>query len=557
MQDILSLLNQVYSKKQSDQLINGIDSLLSVYKPKIDSRSFKLDQTDVLMICYGDQVSNSGQTKLETLRQFSQKYLKRINLIHILPFYPYSSDDGFSVIDYLEVNPDLGSWQDVERMSADYGLMFDGVINHISQESRWLEGFLNNDPKYQGFFTEVDPNDDFSQVTRPRTSPVFHEFKDHRGDSRYLWTTFSKDQVDLNYKAPELFLKVLEVLLFYVSKGAQMIRLDAIGFIWKRMGTTCIHLEEAHLLIQAMRLVLERVQPDIMLVSETNVPHKENVTYFGNGYNEAKMVYNFTLPPLLAFSLLDESSEKFSQWVGSLELPSDEVCFFNFTASHDGVGLRPVQGILDADEIKVLTDSVTANRGFISYKSNPDGSESPYELNCNYKNLLKGIDGQFGLERFILSQAVMMSMPGLPAFYFHSLVGSENFTEGVKQTGRYRTINREKLTLNELEYALEDSESDRRQVLDQLQILIKIRSELLPFNPFGEFEVLPLEDGLFGLKRYSLDGSETITCLFNFTSHSIANPLQGWFDHITKSDAASQLAPYEFLWLSEHTSQNE
>lgn len=552
MSNLRELLTKIYGKGEVDSILSSIDQLIAKYKPIVPLADITLDHSDVLMICYGDQVHLPGHTKLSALKRFTDRWLSdSISKIHILPFYPYSSDDGFSVIDYYQVNPDLGTWSDVQDLARDYQLMFDGVINHISQESKWLSGYLNNDPKYEGFFKEVNPEDDFSQVTRPRTSPVFHEYRGPDGTSHFLWSTFSKDQVDLNYETPALFLQVLDVLLFYLSQGAHLIRLDAIGFMWKEAGTTCIHLPEAHWLIQSMRLVLEEVQKSVVLISETNVPHNENITYFGNGHNEAKMVYNFTLPPLLAFSLLSQSSSKFSQWVSSLELPSREVCFFNFTASHDGVGLRPVQGILSAEEISILTDSVEANEGFISYKTNSDGSESPYELNCNYRSLLKGSDGnpELAIKRFLLSQALMLSMPGLPAFYFHSLVGSENYTEGVKETGRFRTINREKLDLNQLEVELNDSSSDRHVILNQLKNLIAIRSQQPAFDPFGDFEVVDLGSSMFCLVREHQNPEKSITCLFNFTQHQVAHPFAGKHNLISEHALGEHLGAFEFAWI--------
>ena len=560
MTDIRALLTSVYHDSDVDKLMVGIDQLIQSYQKKVSLDPLELDESDVLMITYGDQVHRPGEAKLSSLKAFLDEHLANsIKLVHLLPFYPYSSDDGFSVIDYYEVNEDMGDWSDIDELSKNYSLMFDGVINHISQESDWLKGYLQGKKEYAGYFKEADPSEDFSAVTRPRTSPVFHEFVDHQGESKYLWTTFSKDQVDLNYETPELFLQVLDVMLFYLSNGAKLLRLDAIGFMWKEKGSTCIHLPQAHALIQVMRQVLEKIYPDVVLISETNVPHQENITYFGNGYNEAKMVYNFTLPPLLAFSLLSQSTAKFRDWASSLELPSDQVCFFNFTASHDGVGVRPVQGILTDDELNVLVDSVKHNNGFVSYKTNPDGSESPYELNCNYKSLLKGVDNNsdFALKRFLLSQAVMMCMPGLPAIYFHSLVGSENFTEGVKQTGRNRTINREKLDLNDLNDQLKDNSSDRAKILTRIKQLIKIRASFSCFNPFASFSIPEIEDGLLCIARTSRDNQITLKCVFNFTAHQKANPYAAGADVLTGKPAPNHIDAFGFVWINENASHFE
>ena len=157
--------------------------------------------------------------------------------IHLLPFYPYSSDDGFSVIDYKQVNPALGTWDDVARVGQNFHLMFDGVINHISAQSAWFKAFLQDDPKYRDYFIVVEGEPDLSQVVRPRTLPLLTEFTTPSG-AKKVWTTFSADQIDLNYANPEVLLDIIDVLLFYVAHGAELIRLDAIAYLWKEIGTT-------------------------------------------------------------------------------------------------------------------------------------------------------------------------------------------------------------------------------------------------------------------------------------------------------------------------------
>jgi len=552
MNHLKQLLNQVYSPDQTSYILNKIEHLLNDHAKNITSKPMRLTEKDVLLITYADQVYDKSSSRLQVLKTFLDVNIKdEIRLVHLLPFYPYSSDDGFSVIDYYEVNSMVGDWSDVEEFSSDYSLMFDAVINHISQESDWVKKYLEEESAYKDYFIDADPNLDYSKVTRPRTLPLLYEFETKSGKIRNLWTTFSKDQVDLNYENPEVFLHVLDVLLFYVEKGAKLLRLDAIGFMWKKPGTTCIHLPEAHALIQAMKIVLEKAYPDIVLITETNVPHQENISYFGDGTNEAKMVYNFTLPPLLAFSLLSQNADKLTKWAQSLKLPSSEVCFFNFTASHDGVGLRPIQGILSDEEVKVLTDSVSANEGFISYRTAEDGSQSPYELNCNYMSLLRGSDGSpNAFQRFIASQAVMLSMPGLPAIYFHSLVGSENDTEGVKKTGRYRSINREKLNIDHLTDELNDPSNLRNKVFSTLKQLLEVRKLQPGFHPFGGFEFLDYGLDFFAIKRTSQDQKQTVLAVFNFTDQpqKLAELDAGMVD-LLGSENPLVFEPYGFKWL--------
>ncbi|MEO0779537.1 MAG: alpha-amylase family glycosyl hydrolase, partial [Bacteroidota bacterium] len=478
-----------------------------------------------------------------------------INSVHLLPFYPYSSDDGFSVVDYYRVNPELGTWEDIQQLSEDYQLMFDAVINHISQASDWFQGFLAGDQTYAAYFIEEDPQKDYTRVVRPRVHPLLHDYVDAQGRTRHCWTTFSRDQLDLNYKNPRLFLHILDVLLFYAARGAQLIRLDAIGFLWKEDDSSCIHLPQTHQLIQVMRAVLESVFPGTIFITETNVPHEENISYFGDGYNEAQMVYNFTLPPLLAFSILRGDAQRFNHWARSLVLPSSEVCFFNFTASHDGVGLRPVQGILSAEEVQLLIDAATASGGRVSYKTDSDGSQSPYEINCNYFSLLQAGAGASpeSIKRMLLSQAVLLAFPGVPALYFHSLFGSQNDTEGMLRSGSNRRINREKLNYERIHQELEAEEGPRHQIYSRLCELLRRRNEDARFHPLAPFAFPDFGESIIAIERQDRAGEQSLLLLFNVSAEPriLQLPRTGlrdcWSGNICSGEL--RLGAYDFAWL--------
>ena len=427
--------------------------------------------------------------------------------------------------------------------------MFDGVINHISQESDWFKGFLQGDPNYDSYFIEMDPDQDLSLVTRPRTSPVLHDFADEAGNKKFIWTTFSRDQVDLNYENPKVLLHILDVLCFYLSKGASILRLDAVGFLWKQEGTSCIHLDETHAVIKLVRTVLQQLDPDVTIITETNVPHQENISYFGDGTDEAHMVYNFTLPPLMAFSLLNETTDKLKKWANSLVLPGDKVCFFNFGASHDGIGVRPVDGILTQNELQTLVDEAKTNGGVVSYKNNSDGTASPYEINCNYFSLLKGTDDH-GVKRFILSQAIILAMPGLPALYFHSVIGSENYLAGVEKTEQNRTINREKLNAESLIPDLTTQGNLRNTIFTEIKNLINTRSKNSAFHPLSGFDFPDFGDGLFAIRRW--DKNQKVLCLFNLTNKAKQVNNLGHAEDLIENcnwEGSMRLNPMQFRWL--------
>ncbi len=534
----------------STEVLQGITELTEKYT--IASSPYKdLSFQDVILITYGDGIIAKDSPPLSALKKFCDDHLKTaVSAIHLLPFYPFSSDDGFSVIDYFQVNPDLGSWEDIAALSEHYELMFDAVVNHISKSSQWCTGFLQDDPRYHDYFVSTDPDQDLTAVVRPRALPLLHPYTKKSGERVYLWTTFSEDQVDLNYENPKVFLHVLEVLLFYVSQGARYIRLDAIAFLWKKIGTSCIHLPETHKVIQAYRRVLEAVAPNVVLITETNVPHQENISYFGNGQNEAHMVYNFTLPPLLAYSLHQEDAAILAEWARSLELPG-KTCFFNFTASHDGVGVRPLQGIVSNEEVQELANKAKEHGGFVSYKDNGDGTESPYELNCNYLDLLTHPDEeeQLRIQRFLLTQSVMLCMPGVPGIYYHSILGSRNDRPAAITSGINRRINREKLVLQALNAELGDTSSLRHKIFSEYSKMLAIRRTEPLFDPFGKADFFH-EQGIFRIER-KLEG-RTLLCIHNFSSthHKLESiPAKAEVCYTSGDpEIKDSLGPFDFSW---------
>jgi len=561
-------IHRLYPEEIAEKAVHSIIDLVFKYKSRIKSHEYHLSEKDIILITYGDQVNRECEPSLQTLKEFMDNHLKGfVNSVHILPFYPYSSDDGFSVVNYNEVDPHMGSWREIEQLGADYRVMVDGVINHISQFSDWFKAFLSGDRYFQDFFIEVDPSIDLSEVVRPRATPLLSEFIDDDGKLRHVWTTFSKDQVDLNYKNHRVLRNVLDALFYYIEKGATLIRLDAIAFVWKEIGTQCVHLPQTHELIQLIREVLHEVAPEVIIITETNVPHHENVSYFGSGADEAQMVYNFALPPLLVHSIQNENTETLTSWAKTLTLPSDKVCFFNFTASHDGIGMRPIKGILSDEELYAMVDKVKEHGGLVSYRAESDGSQTPYELNCSYIDALThpAEEDQIRFKRMLLAQATVLVMPGVPGVYFHSLVGSRNYHDGVKHSGSNRTINREKYNFDWLEKELSTQGSLAKKMLDSYKRLISIRINEKSFNPFGDFEFLDLDERLFVIDQISRDNKERILAIHNFSNEEVtvavpenitsplcdilsANCNQYECDDC-KSRREITLEPYQMMWL--------
>jgi sucrose phosphorylase len=554
-----TLLTQIYGVELAAQVEPRLKDLIERYRGKIvEPADVSLSERDSLLITYGDQVRQEGMPHLQSLTGFCETHLQGVVAgIHILPFYPWSSDDGFSVKDYRAVDPALGDWKQIERLGRIFRLMFDGVINHISAQGEWFQKFLQNEEPYRDYFVTVEDDPDLSNVVRPRALPLLTEFETVTGICK-VWTTFSADQVDLNFHNPDVLLEIFDVLLMYAQRGAQFIRLDAIAYLWKEIGTTCIHLPQTHAIIQLLRAVFNEAAPHVRLITETNVPHQDNISYFGDGTNEAQLVYNFALPPLVLHTFRTGNAGVLSGWASNLTLLSDRTTFFNFLASHDGVGLNPARGILSSADIDSLVNQTLAHGGLISYKQNADGTTSPYEMNINYFDALSNPSSDESLgtqvDRFMAAQAIMLSIVGMPGIYFHSMFGSRNWTESVQIIKHNRAINRQKLESNLLEKQLADADSLPSKVFTRYRRLLLARSSSSAFDPYGGQQVLDVGKGIFALLRNSRDGSKQVLCLQNVTSQEfeVDNPLRKTVRDLFTNrsvDTKITLKSYQSMWL--------
>ena len=550
MKSIKERLQFLYPE-QYEAVWEKLKGLLAAWKEKAAREYPWVSNRDVLMITYGDGIRREGEPSLKVLKEFLDRELKgSISAVHLLPMFPYTSDDGFSVSDFRSIHPDLGGWEEIGRLGESYDLMFDAVVNHVSKSSRYFQGFLKDEDAYRDFFITADPEADYSMVTRPRTLPLLTAF-DTAAGKKYVWTTFSDDQIDLNYKNPDVLLEILDVLLLYAFKGARFIRFDAIGFAWKEMGTTCMHLPQTHELVKVMRQAVEACFPGCTIITETNVPHKDNVRYFGNGYDEAGLVYQFPLPPLTLYSFISGSARKLSEWAASLEPTSPKTTFFNFLASHDGIGMRPVEDLLSEAQKRQMTQAVLERGGQVSYRSLPDGSQAPYELNINYLDAIAGneTDPEVMVRKFLASQCVLLSVVGMPAIYYHSLLGSRNSYRDYEESGVKRRINREKLDADRLREELADEKSLRARVLRGYRDMIALRRQEAAFDPASPQEVLFLDDRLFALRR---GGQEAVVVLINVSPEPVEAAIGGrgrsLFDG-EQADGRVLLPPFGFDWI--------
>ncbi|NOZ71218.1 MAG: sugar phosphorylase [Chloroflexi bacterium] len=530
-----------------------------------------LDHTDAILITYGDQFQEPGRPPLQTLRDFLDTHLgEAISGVHILPFFPYSSDDGFSVIDYTQVAPQLGDWHDIEALGEHYRLMFDAVINHVSRESAWFQGFLRDEAPYRDYFITVEPDTDLSSVVRPRALPLLTAVETASG-RKYVWTTFSADQIDLNYANPHVLLEIIDILLLYVEHGADLIRLDAIAYLWKEIGTSCIHLPQTHAVVKLWRALFDIVAPGVRIITETNVPHEENISYWGTYVpetgltDEAQLVYNFPLAPLVLHTFSRGDAGKLTQWAASLQTPPGAT-FFNFIASHDGIGVMPARGILSEGEVDALVGQTLAHGGQVGYKANADGSRSVYELNITLYDFLNNPRRpqlELDVKRFLASQAVLLSLAGVPGIYVHSLFGSHNCQHCFEETGRARSLNREKFLLSEVEQALGDEGTHQHHVFARYRQFLQVRRQHPAFHPDADQTILSLAPTIFAVLRQAPSAQrDTVLCLVNVTGTmqqielsslpASFSPPSAWHDLFSGrhySPARVIMMAYEVLWL--------
>ncbi len=568
---VLHHLNAIYSETSADFSLDTLcDDIIRImrldqdFKESIAHKN-NWDQTDIVLITYGNSVKKEGEAPLKTLHRFLNNEISGyINGVHILPFFPYCSDDGFAVMDYYEVNKALGDWEDIEAIASDYRLMADLVINHGSSSGTWFKNFIKGDGPGHDYFFTTSPSTPISQVVRPRTSPLLRETDTHDG-TQYVWCTFSHTQVDFDFRNPEVLKEFINIVRFYLDKGVHIFRLDAVAFLWKKIGTNCLNLPETHEVVRLMRSLIQHVDPNAIIITETNIPNRENLSYFGNA-NEAHCIYNFSLPPLLVNTLVTGDCFYLKQWLMSMPPAQHGTAYFNFIASHDGIGLRPAEGLLSEAEIASLISTMQQFGGRISWREGENGVKKPYEINISLFDALQGTTSgkdEWNIDRFICAHAIMLALEGIPGIYIHSLLATSNDLEKLEHTEQNRSINRHEWDEASLMSELSTPSSQHAQVSELLKKLIHLRKQQRAFHPNATQFTLHLGEKLFGFWRQSMDRRQSIFCIYNISDTEqplrIANlnlvVTDRWWDLISGVilDGSSDMitvAPYQVLWIT-------
>lgn len=523
------------------------------------------NEKDLVLITYGNTVQQAGEAPLKTLHRFLGDCVKdTINSVHILPFSPYCSDDGFAVKDYYQVNTELGSWDDIEAIANNYRLMADLVINHGSSSSEWFQNFIKGEGKGHDYYYTTSPTASISHVVRPRTSSLLRETETEDG-TKYVWCTFSHTQVDFDFRNPEVLKEFMSIIRFYLDKGIRIFRLDAVAFLWKKIGTNCLNLPETHEVVRLIRNLIEHAHPDVVLITETNIPNRENLSYFGNA-NEAHCIYNFSLPPLLVNTMVTGNCTYLKQWLMSMPPAQNGTAYFNFIASHDGIGLRPAEGLLSESEINSLITTMSNFGGQISWRAGDNNIKKPYEINISLFDALKGTTegkDEWNIERFICAHAIMLGLEGIPGIYIHSLLATGNDLDKLEKTKQSRSINRCEWQYDDLKSKLANADSQHSIISSKLKSLIQLRKQQSAFHPNATQFTLHLGVQLFGFWRQSINRKQSIFCINNISNApqmvrvSELNLIvtDSWRDLISgfvfdESTQIFTLKPYQTLWIS-------
>ncbi len=559
-------LFEIYSNDLSKKQINNLYlDIKSIFTEVIKDKKKELwSEKDVLLITYADSIIKKNQKNLITLSNFLTKYCKEFTYVHILPFFPFSSDDGFAVEDYKKIKKEHGSWNDLKKITKSFKIMVDLVINHCSSRNRLFKNFLENkDPGKEFFISSQKKFPTSKKIVRPRSSDLSKKVLIN-GKDNYVWCTFGHDQVDFNFKNPSVLIYFFEIIKFYLDQNIKALRLDAVAFLWKELGTRCINLPQTHNIIRLIRLIIDNFYNKTLIITETNIPSHENLTYFGNN-NEAHCIYNFSLAPLLIHAIISGNSFYLKKWSRGMPPAQENNSYLNFLSTHDGIGMRPVEGILPEMEVKKYFRFFKKQGGLFSYRTNK-GKKSVYEVNITLLEALKecynGKD-KYIFDRFVLAHTILFSMEGIPAIYIQNFLGSKNDNIKVKKTNSFRSINRKNWNYDSLTKIINNKSTINNKILNSIKNLIVLRKKQVAFHPNATQFTLQLGDIFFGLWRQSIDRSQSIFCISNLTNKKQKISLldinlistNSWFDLLTKKkikNIGDELffKPYQTYWIT-------
>ncbi|MDC3106567.1 alpha-amylase family glycosyl hydrolase [Candidatus Pelagibacter sp.] len=559
-------LKNIYQAHASKKIINNFNNeiinLIKYFNNKNSKKIKTISEKTSVVISYGDSLYSKKQKFF--IKNFNSFYQKKLinyfNTIHFLPFYPSSSDSGFAVKDYYKVDDRIGSWSDIKKISKKSDIMADIVINHSSARGIWFKNFLKKKRPGKDYFLTVDANFDTSKVIRPRDHKLLKKINIFN-KTDYLWRTFSPDQIDLNFKNPAVLIRFIKIMINLINHGVTIFRLDAVGYLWKESATKCINLKQTHEIVKLLRIICKVLKVQTLIVTETNLPEKENLSYFGKD-DEANWIYNFSLPPLLIHAFLFENSFYLNKWSKKLPKLKIENSYLNFLASHDGIGIRPTEGIFDNLTLRKFLKRLKKNGSKFSFRKIQNKSKKIYEANITIFDALKKSNfdeiGKYSLDRYMSAHAIMFSLEGIPAVYFNSLFGTSNDEAKFIISGNNRDINRYKWNLDRIQNQLKNKKSKQSIFFKRITDLLVSRRNQKAFHPNASRHTLSLGSKIFSFKRISIDRKQTIVCITNLSSKNQSPKLNknyhNWKNLLGHKISIKKnlliLKPFETVWLT-------
>ena len=478
----------------------------------LDSLIGKL-RNKVQLLAYPDHIGND----LGDLLGFMNQYLsKAIGGVHILPFYPSNADGGFSPLTHLKVDPNFGTWRDIEKIAQKYDLCADITLNHISDESDEFIDFVEKgyQSKFADLFVHVNKfgsftHDDLAKIHIRKEKEPFREVQFKNGKTAQVWSTFTEHQIDLNYESPKTFALMKKYMQFLAQKGVKLFRLDAFGYITKKRGTSCFLLEpEIYKHLEWFRKTSDQYGTAILPEVHDHPSFQHAISQRG-AYS-----YGFALPPLVLYSILDCNTKYLKDWLRVC--PDNQITVLD---THDGICIPDVEGILPDDKIDLLIhDLSTRSADPILRRSaaNIHSVGAIYQVTCTFYDALKQNDNAY-----IIARAIQLFTPGIPQVYYVGLLAEKNNIELMEETGHVRAINRHFFSLDEVKTHF------KKKIVKRLVRLMEFRSQYPAFQ--GTFELHSSNNSSLIVTWRKSKYFCTLSIDFNFRKGVIT-----YFDQISK-----------------------
>ncbi len=530
------------------------DDLLKLDLEREKNHTWFLSEKWVGMALYCDRFAgdlNGLRQKLPYLQELG------INLVHIMPILDCpegKSDGGYAVRDYRKVATKFGSNDDLASLALAFRhrgmlLVLDVVVNHTSDEHQWAQSARQGDPKYQEFYytfpDRVMPDlyEETLPEIFPETSPGNFTWDEVMG--KWVMTVFNSYQWDLNYSNPAVLIEMIDVILFWANKGADILRLDAVAFIWKKIGSTCQNEREAHLLLQLMKDCCQITAPGVLFIAEAIVAPSEIAKYFGEdaiNAKECEIAYNATLMALLWDAVATKNAALLNQGIKNLPVKLPRATWLNYVRCHDDIGLG-----FDDQDVQLIGSDPDRHRRFLndyftgrfpkSFARGLPFGENPKTGDMRISGALASLVGlevaierndveliEASIKRILLLHSVILSFGGLPLLYYGDAIGMLNsmqYLEDPTRRNDSRWTHRSSFDWDKASLRFESGSVENR-IFFPLKKLIAMRKEIPAFGDFDNRQLIRCDNSnLFVYSRITNSSRVLVVCNFNTDSQSL------------------------------------